>query len=80
MASPVKNYVTVEEYFLLEEASPQKHEYLEGKVIAMAGATEEHNSIVSNLIREVGSFLKGKESGRTGCAGNPFTAPADSCH
>lgn len=61
MASPVKNYVTVEEYFLLEEASPEKHEYLDGKVIAMAGATEEHNAIVSNLIREIGSFLKGKE-------------------
>ncbi|MDQ6609888.1 MAG: Uma2 family endonuclease, partial [Bacteroidota bacterium] len=60
MASPAVQYVSVEEYFLLEEGVPEKHEYLEGKVIAMAGATEEHNRIVTNIIREVGSFLKGK--------------------
>ncbi len=52
-------YVTIEEYFLLEEAAPAKHEYVEGKIVDMAGATEEHNQIVSNLIREVGWFLKG---------------------
>ena len=61
MPSPVKNYITVEEYFLLEEASPEKHEYLEGKIIAVAGATKEHNQIVANLMREIGSFLKGKD-------------------
>jgi Uma2 family endonuclease len=60
MAAPVVEYISVEEYFLLEEAAPEKHEYLEGKVIAMAGATEEHNRIVGNVMREIGSFLKGK--------------------
>jgi Uma2 family endonuclease len=54
-------YVTVEEYFLLEESAAEKYEYVEGKVTAMAGASKEHNQILSNLIREVGNYLKGKE-------------------
>lgn len=60
MAYPIKQYTTVEEYFLLEEAAPEKHEYLDGKVMAMAGASEEHNRIVANIMREVGAFVKGK--------------------
>jgi Uma2 family endonuclease len=75
MASPAVKYVTLEEYFSLEEAAQEKYEYVEGDVVAMAGATEEHNDIVSNLIREVGSFLKGK-----GCKIHPsdfrVTTPA----
>lgn len=49
------------EYFLLEESSPEKYEYLNGEVVSMAGATREHNQIVANLIREIGAFLKGGE-------------------
>lgn len=60
MASPAVEYVSVEDYLLLEEAAEEKHEYVGGNIVAMAGATEEHNRIVANLIREVGSFLKGK--------------------
>lgn len=36
MTLPKKEYVTLEEYFLLEETAPEKHEYLDGKVVAMA--------------------------------------------
>src|SRR5947209_3175575 len=53
-------YVSQEDYFLLEESAAEKYEFFEGKVVAMAGATKEHNQIVSNLIRDIGSFLKGK--------------------
>jgi Uma2 family endonuclease len=53
--------ITVEEYLRLEEAAETKHEYVGGDVIAMAGATREHNEIVANLIRELGNCLKGKE-------------------
>lgn len=60
MASPAVKYVSVEDYLLLEEAAEEKHEYVGGHIIAMAGATEEHNRIVANLLREVGVFLKGK--------------------
>ncbi|MDB5208845.1 MAG: hypothetical protein JWR72_3920 [Flavisolibacter sp.] len=60
MASPALNYVSVEDYLLQEEAAEEKHEYVGGNIVAMAGASREHNQIVSNLIREVGSFFKGK--------------------
>lgn len=61
MATRTIPYVSVEEYFSLEESAAEKHEFFEGKVVAMAGATEEHNRIVGNLVREIGSFLKGKD-------------------
>lgn len=61
MPASAKPYISVEEYLLLEESAAEKYEYFEGKVVAMAGATKEHNQIVSNLIREVGAFLKGKD-------------------
>lgn len=61
MASPALKYTTVEEYLHMEASAGTKHEYVEGDVVAMAGATREHNEIVANLIREVGVCLKGKE-------------------
>lgn len=60
MASSALKFVSVEEYLQMENSSPVKDEYLDGGVVAMAGATRVHNQIVSNLLREVGSFLKGK--------------------
>lgn len=65
MAAPALKYnrverVSVEEYLRLEEAAETKHEYVNGEVLAMAGASREHNQIVSNLIREIGTYLKGK--------------------
>ncbi len=37
----------------------EKHEYIGGKVFAMAGGSLEHNLIVSNLIRGLGNKLSG---------------------
>lgn len=75
MTSPAVKYVSVEDYLLMEEAAEEKHEYVGGNIIAMAGATEEHNDIVSNLIREIGNRIKGK-----GCKIHPsdfrVTTPA----
>ena len=45
----------------MDETTDVKHEYVDGNVMAMAGATREHNRIVSNLIRETGTFLKGRD-------------------
>ena len=44
--------MTVDNYLALEEASDRKHEYVGGEVYALAGATEAHNLIVSNLVVE----------------------------
>lgn len=41
---------TPEEYFALEDRSEIRHEYFEGEVFAMAGASKPHNLIKGNLI------------------------------
>jgi Uma2 family endonuclease len=38
------------EYFAFEESTPLKHEYVDGFVYAMAGATDRHNLIAQNLV------------------------------
>jgi Uma2 family endonuclease len=53
-------YTTPEEYLEMEKNSIEKHEYIRGEVIAMAGASKDHVRINRNLVTEIGSFLKGK--------------------
>ncbi len=48
------------EYFELERNSEIKHEYYQGEIFAMAGASEKHNVIVSNVIISLGVQLKKK--------------------
>ena len=48
-----KKYYSVEEYFELEQNSEQRHEYYNGEIFAMAGATLNHN----RLIRKIGSMM-----------------------
>ncbi|RYY08727.1 MAG: Uma2 family endonuclease, partial [Cytophagaceae bacterium] len=43
-------HYTPEEYFALEAQSEVRHEYFEGEVFAMAGASVAHNLIKGNLI------------------------------
>lgn len=52
-----KPYLTPEEYLAIERASEGRSEYLDGEMFAMAGASETHNLIVSNLIRALGNRL-----------------------
>ena len=51
--------VSVEDYLSNEENSPVKSEYLGGVVHAMAGASNDHNQISSNLTITLGSQLRG---------------------
>jgi Uma2 family endonuclease len=60
MGLPEKKYITVEEYLEAESKSLEKHEYYNGEIFAMAGATVEHNRIVSNSLVELGIKLKDK--------------------
>jgi Uma2 family endonuclease len=53
-------HTSPQEYLVFERSSQNKHEYYDGQVSAMAGASMAHNHIVSNVIREVGNLLKGK--------------------
>ena len=49
-----------EEYLEFERESDVRHEYLDGQVYAMAGESLSHSRVCSNLSREVGNELKGR--------------------
>lgn len=55
-------YLTAEEYLSLERHAPSKSEYLDGTIVAMAGASEEHNLIFGNMFASLHPQL-----GRRGC-------------
>ncbi|MGJ5676203.1 MAG: Uma2 family endonuclease [Nostochopsis sp.] len=48
MRSFVK-FITIEEYLKVEESGDIRHEYVDGEIFAMAGASEEHNLIAGNI-------------------------------
>lgn len=58
MGSPVLQYISPEEYLEQERMAEYKHEYYRGKIVAMAGASLAHNQIVSNVIQNIGPFLR----------------------
>jgi len=43
-----------------ERTQDYKHEYVNGDIVAMAGASANHNTLLANLIITIGSYLKGK--------------------
>lgn len=49
-----------QDYLAFERDSKEKHEYFQGKVIALAGASLGHNRLVANILREAGEALKSK--------------------
>ncbi len=55
-----KKYYTVEEYLAFEREAFEKHEYINGEIVAMAGASREHNLIGLNIAAEIRFKLKGK--------------------
>lgn len=50
MAGHPQPRLTVEEYLEMERASEVRHEYYDGEIFTMVGASFEHNVIVTNLI------------------------------
>jgi len=55
-----KQRYTEAEYLELERQAEYKSEYADGELFAMAGASEEHNLIVTNCVISLGTQLKGK--------------------
>lgn len=51
-------YISPREYLTIERGSEEKHEYYEGEVVTMNGASLAHNDIVANLIGELVYYLK----------------------
>lgn len=58
MATQPKPYLTPEAYLALEREAEVKHEYYAGEIFAFADASEAHNLIVANLVREPGNQLR----------------------
>lgn len=52
------DFITVEEYLNGELISEVKHEYVDGQVYAMAGASVNHNTISVNIVSELKMHLK----------------------
>jgi Uma2 family endonuclease len=50
--------LTPEDYLAIERSAEVKSEYFDGEIFAMAGASEPHNLIVINTIRELSIQLK----------------------
>lgn len=61
MSTQLDNYLTPEEYLALERRAEQKSEYVDGAVFAMSGASLRHNTIVANVIVELGRQLRGRD-------------------
>jgi Uma2 family endonuclease len=53
------NYLTRDEYLQWEEQQAEKHEYLDGQIIAMAGASENHVIITDNISAVLVTQLRG---------------------
>lgn len=52
--------MSIDDYLDGEEVSEVKHEYLDGTVHAMAGATNQHNTIALNSLASLLLQLRGK--------------------
>lgn len=59
IASPQQPYLTPEEYLNIEEQNPIKHEYIDGQIYAMAGASDAHVTIALNLATLLRSHVRG---------------------
>lgn len=55
---PDEEYVSPEEYLRRERLAEYKSEYVDGKIIAMAGASYTHNRLVSRLNLRVGAIAE----------------------
>ena len=71
-ADPLARLFTWREYLDFEERSETRHEFMPftqqyaggpalGKLVAMAGATREHNCVATNISRELGNAFKEKD-------------------
>lgn len=55
-----ERYISLDEYFLLEEAGEGKHEYYSGAIYDMTGASRWHNLLAANVVGMLHAQLRGK--------------------
>ncbi|NJN85925.1 MAG: Uma2 family endonuclease [Leptolyngbyaceae cyanobacterium SL_7_1] len=59
VASSVYPFLTPEDYLQLEDHSPVKHDYIDGQIYAMAGASDAHVTIALNFASAIRSHIRG---------------------
>jgi Uma2 family endonuclease len=60
MSAIEKKHWTADEYLAFEAASGEKHEFIDGEVYAITGASENHNLIVANTLASLVAQLRGR--------------------
>ncbi|MEM9825361.1 MAG: Uma2 family endonuclease [Planctomycetota bacterium] len=60
MSSALRETISISDYLAGELESETKHEYLGGAVYAMAGGSNRHNRIATDVIGSLGGQLRGK--------------------
>lgn len=55
--------ISIDDYLRGEETARVKHEYLDGRVYAMAGASERHNRIAGNVFFHIKAATRGRACG-----------------
>jgi Uma2 family endonuclease len=55
---PKQDHYSIADYLQNELDSDSKHEYIEGQVYAMAGASKNHQRVISNLVRILSDHLR----------------------
>ena len=60
MSASSRLYYTPEQYLEMDRKAEYRSEYVNGELLAMAGASRGHNLIVTNLVREVSGLLRGR--------------------
>jgi len=58
-ASEERQRLSVEEYLAFEENSEQRHEYIDGVIYAMCGASRRHELVAGNLFAAIHGHLRG---------------------
>lgn len=56
--STVEKLMSEAEYLVFEEKSKIRHEFMDGEIFAMAGATRKHNLLTTNISRSLGNQLE----------------------
>lgn len=59
-AQPISKTYTFDEYVALEQTEGIRYEYWDGEVVAMAGTTKRHNTIVQNIAFTLRPFARKK--------------------
>lgn len=54
------DYISVEDYLEEEKTAEERHEYVDGRVFAMAGASEPHEIVAGNLFAAILNHIRGR--------------------